>query len=83
MKQSVLAAITAVTLVTGVCTVAVPAVSEAAVKPSAALRDACGADARKLCKSVVSNTAKRTACMKAHYAELSAKCKDAIKAAKK
>jgi hypothetical protein len=83
MRQSALAAITAITLMTGVGVAAMSTISEAAVKPSAALRDACGADARKLCKSVVSNTAKRTACMKAHYAQLSAKCKDAIKAAKK
>jgi hypothetical protein len=58
-------------------------VSEAALKPSAALRDACGADARKLCASVVSNTAKPNACMKAHYAQLSSKCKEAVKAVKK
>ena len=83
MKQSALAAIAAVAFMTGVGVAAMPATSNAAVKPSTALRDACGADARKLCKSVVSNTAKRTACMKAHYAELSDKCKDAIKAAKK
>jgi hypothetical protein len=81
MKQSALAVITAVALMAGV--VVMPTISDAALKPSAALRDACGADARKLCKSVVSDTAKRNACMKAHYAELSAKCKDAIKAAKK
>ena len=60
-----------------------PGVSEAALKPSVALQDACGADARKLCASVVSDTAKRNACMKAHYAQLSAKCKAAIKTAKK
>jgi len=83
MRQSALAAIAVVAFMTGVGVATMPATSEAAVKPSAALRDACGADARKLCKSVVSNTAKRTACMKAHYAELSDKCKDAIKAAKK
>jgi hypothetical protein len=57
--------------------------ADAAVKSSSALRDACGADARKLCASVVSDTAKRNACMKSHYAQLSAKCKDAIQAAKK
>jgi hypothetical protein len=83
MKQPALAAITAVAFITGVGVATMPTTSQAAVKPSSALRDACGADARKLCKSVVSNTAKRTACMKAHYAQLSAKCKEAIKAAKK
>jgi hypothetical protein len=83
MKQSVIAAITAVAFMTGVGVATLSTASKAAVKPSTALRDACGADARKLCKSVVSNTAKRTACMKEHYAQLSDKCKEAIKAAKK
>ena len=82
MKQSALAAVTAVALMTGVGVATMPTISKAALKPSAALRDACGADARKLCKSVVSDTAKRNACMKSHYAQLSAKCKEAIKAAK-
>ena len=59
-----------------------PTASEAALKPSAALREACGAEARKLCASVVSDTAKRNACMKAHHAQLSSKCKAAIKAAR-
>ena len=83
MQRSILASIAAVTLMTAVGIVITPTVSEAALKPSGALRDACGAEARKLCASVVSNTAKRNACMKAHYAQLSAKCKEAIKGAKK
>jgi hypothetical protein len=83
MKRSIFAAATAVTLMTGAGLVVIPTNADAALKSSAALRDACGADARKLCASVVSNTAKRNACMKAHYAQLSAKCKDAIQAAKK
>ena len=83
MIRSIFAAATAVTLMTGACIMVMPDSADAAVKSSAALRAACGADARKLCASVVSDTAKRNACMKAHYAQLSAKCKDAIQAAKK
>jgi hypothetical protein len=81
--KSVVAAVAAATLMTGISVTTMSTIAEAAVKSSAALRSACGADARKLCASVVSNTAKRNACMQAHYAQLSDKCKEAIKAAKK
>jgi hypothetical protein len=52
------------------------------MKPTPALRRACGPDARKLCASVISNTAKRQACMRAHRAELSEACLAAIQRAR-
>jgi hypothetical protein len=45
----------------------------------AAVREACKADAIKLCDSVIHDAAKRHACMQAHRAELSTRCVDAVK----
>jgi hypothetical protein len=49
---------------------------------SAAVRAACTGDAHKLCQSVISNTPKRQACMRAHSSQLSKGCIAALKAAK-
>jgi len=47
-------------------------------QPSAALRQACGEDARRFCSAVIQDLQARRACMKAHAADLSAPCKAAI-----
>src|SRR5262249_8550560 len=47
-------------------------------QPSAALRQACGEDARRFCSAVIQDLQARRACMKAHAADLSASCKAAI-----
>jgi hypothetical protein len=60
--------------------VLVPAMAsqaEAAAPPQY-VRAACHDDAKRLCASVLSNTAKRQACMKEHHADLSAGCKAAV-----
>jgi hypothetical protein len=49
---------------------------------SEAVREACKDDAMKLCHSVISNTAKRQACMRAHSADLSERCRNAVKASR-
>jgi hypothetical protein len=55
-------------------------VAEAA---SESVREACTADAKKLCDSVIANAAKRHACMASHRSELSEKCTNALKKEKK
>ena len=47
-------------------------------QPSAALRQACGDDAKRFCAAVIQDLQARRACMKAHAADLSASCKAAI-----
>jgi hypothetical protein len=47
-------------------------------QPSAAVRQACGDDARRLCAAVIQDLEARRACMRAHAADLSAACKAAI-----
>ncbi len=46
--------------------------------PPEAVRDACVADARRLCSAVIRDNAKRHACMSEHRAELSSDCRRAI-----
>ncbi len=62
-----------------------PAVTAALGPPSGppeAVRDACVADARRLCAAVIQDTAKRHACMREHRAELSSDCRRAIAASR-
>ena len=47
-------------------------------QPSAALRQACGDDAKRFCAAVIQDLQAHRACMKAHAADLSASCKAAI-----
>jgi hypothetical protein len=47
-------------------------------QPNAALRQACGDDARKFCAAVIQDLEARRACMRAHQADLSSACKAAI-----
>ena len=47
-------------------------------QPNAALREACGDDARKFCAAVIQDPQARRACMRAHQADLSSTCKAAI-----
>jgi hypothetical protein len=47
-------------------------------RPTAAVRQACGGDAIRLCGAVIKDLKARRACMKAHKAELSAACKAAL-----
>jgi hypothetical protein len=49
---------------------------------SSSVREACHDDAEKFCASVISDTGKRRACMKAHVDQLSKGCIAALKAAK-
>jgi len=59
----------------------VPAVAEALGPPTAptrTVREACMADARRLCSDALGDEAKRHACMQAHRAELSKDCLHAI-----
>jgi hypothetical protein len=42
------------------------------------VRNACRADAMRLCHSVIHDEAKRHACMQAHKAQLSKACIDAV-----
>jgi hypothetical protein len=55
----------------------------AAMKPTPEMRRYCGPDSRKLCASVINDTAKRQACMRAHWKEVSEECKKAVAEAKK
>jgi acyl-CoA thioesterase I len=58
-----------------------PAVTAALGPPSGppeTVRDACVADARRLCAAVIQDNEKRHACMRAHRAELSSDCRRAI-----
>jgi hypothetical protein len=52
--------------------------SGAAHAVTAAVSNACRADAHRLCQSVISDAAKRHACMQAHKAQLSKGCIDAL-----
>ncbi len=52
--------------------------SGAAHAVTAAVSDACRADAHRLCESVIGDAAKRHACMQAHKAQLSKGCIDAV-----
>jgi hypothetical protein len=45
----------------------------------AALRAACGADARKFCSAVISQEGPRRACMRKNFAKLSEACRTATK----
>jgi hypothetical protein len=54
-----------------------PAIAQAQTPP-AHVRQACSADARRLCSSVFSDTAKRQACMRRNRESLSAGCKEAV-----
>jgi hypothetical protein len=51
---------------------------QSAGQPSAATRQACAGDARKFCSAVIQDLAARRACMKAHHADLSPACKEAL-----
>ncbi|MBV8834209.1 MAG: hypothetical protein JO211_15580 [Acidobacteriaceae bacterium] len=55
----------------------------AAMKPTPEMRRYCGPDSRKLCASVINNTAKRQACMRAHWKDVSEECKKAVAEARK
>jgi hypothetical protein len=55
----------------------IPAIA-ATPPPSAAVRAACGPDARKFCGPVIANPEARHKCMVEHGAQLSAACKAAI-----
>jgi hypothetical protein len=50
---------------------------------SESVREACTADAKKLCGPVIANAAKRHACMASHRSELSEKCTNALNKDKK
>jgi hypothetical protein len=56
--------------------------SGAAQAVPAAVREACKADAIKLCDSVIRDAAKRHACMESHKAELSTRCIDAVRSSR-
>jgi|ERR1700733_3324002 len=57
----------------------VPALAMAATPgPSAAVRAACGPDAKRLCGAVISDPAARHKCMVDHRAKLSEACKSAL-----
>jgi len=58
-------------------TLVVPTLAMAA-PPSAAVREACSGDAKRLCSAVISQTEARQACMRKHRAQLSERCKAAI-----
>jgi len=49
-----------------------------ALAVSQAARTACTPDAKRLCASVIHDTAKRQACMRAHASQLSKACLDAL-----
>jgi hypothetical protein len=51
---------------------------DAAQAVTAAVRNACRADAHRLCESVILDPVKRHACMQAHKSELSKGCIDAV-----
>jgi len=55
----------------------------AAMKPTPEMRRNCAPDAKKLCASVISDTPKRQACMRAHWKEVSEECKKAVAEARK
>jgi hypothetical protein len=55
----------------------------AAMKPTPEMRRHCRPDAQKLCASVINNTAKRQACMRAHWKQVSEECKKAVAEARK
>jgi acyl-CoA thioesterase-1 len=55
-----------------------PAPAAPSASPSADVRDACRADARRLCASVLGDSEQRRACMHEHRAELSHDCLAAI-----
>jgi hypothetical protein len=55
-----------------------PAAAMAASQPSAAVRRACIADAKRLRSSVLSQPEKRRECMKEHRMQLSEGCRTAI-----
>ena len=46
--------------------------------PNAAVRQACIGDARRFCSAVIHDLQARRACMRAHRAELSPACKEAL-----
>jgi hypothetical protein len=49
-------------------------------QPSPQVRQACGADAMRLCADVPQEKGARAQCMRQHWAELSSDCKSAIMA---
>ncbi len=49
-------------------------------QPSPQLRQACGADAARLCADATQEKGARAKCMRQHWAELSSDCKSAIMA---
>lgn len=54
------------------------ACADAHAQGTDAQREACAPDAVKLCENTIPDVPKTTACMKAHYAQLSPACKTAF-----